>query len=225
MALKIGTIKRKPGIIWTGSFFTKNNYAKINQQILNKLSQTGEYDIGIFVDDEFNRSPGILPPLLESKIGKIPPIIEFQIFHQILPQLEPPSKGRWIIMQPWEYGSIPITWLEAINLSIDEIWVYSNTNKENYILDGVDEKKLQVIPLGIDPKIYNPDVKPMKLSTNKNFKFLFVGETMWYTGIDLVLQAFTEEFLFDEDVCLIIKDFQSSSPTARRNNIETIKKH
>lgn len=223
MALKIGKIKRKPGAVWIGSYHTHNNYAKFNRYMTHQFLQGGHYDLGLHADDEINKATGLLSPLLENRMGRVPSTIEYQVFHQTVPQIEPPPVGKWIMAQPWEYGSLPVTWHEVMKFSVDEIWVNSEHNKNNYIREGISSDRISVIPMGVDPNVFHPKVTPTRLATKKSFKFLFVGETMWYSGVDVVVRAFAEEFLAEEDVCLIVKDFKSASPTARQHNIEMIR--
>jgi tetratricopeptide (TPR) repeat protein len=63
------------------------------------------------------------------------------------------------------------------------------------------------VPNGVNPEIFHPQVAPMKLATQKKFKLLFVGGTIFRKGPDLLLKAFQENFTAADDVCLVIKDF------------------
>ena len=47
---------------------------------------------------------------------------------------------------------------------------------------------------------------PLPLQTDKSFKFLFVGGTIWRKGIDLLLKAYLLAFRANDDVCLVLKD-------------------
>lgn len=223
MALKIGKIKHKPGVALIGSFFTHNNYALFNRNIAQQFLLAGQFETGLHQDDDFNRSSGALSALLESRLGRVPAALEYQIFHQSLPQLEAPEVGKWVLFQPWEYGSMPKDWQEHFSLSADDIWVHTQYNKDCYVREGIAEERVAVIPVGVNPEIFDPATAPARLPTQKSFKFLFVGESMWYSGLDLVLKAFTEEFLADENVSLIVKDFKSASANARKANLDLLR--
>ena len=95
-----------------------------------------------------------------------------------------------------------------MNSMLDEIWVPSNYVKELYIRSGIPEKLVQIIPWGVDTALFNPDTQPAKLKTQKRFKFLFVGGTIYRKGIDVLLKAYLQSFSSDDDVCLVIKDMR-----------------
>lgn len=80
-----------------------------------------------------------------------------------------------------------------------------------YVDSGVEPRKVHVVPNGIDPQVFQPDAKPMKLATKKSFKFLFVGGTILRKGPDVLLKAYLESFAAQDDVCLVIKDFGGQS--------------
>ena len=95
-----------------------------------------------------------------------------------------------------------------MNSMLDEIWVPSNYVKELYVRSGIPEKLVQIIPWGVDTALFNPDTQPAKLKTQKRFKFLFVGGTIYRKGIDVLLKAYLQSFSSDDDVCLVIKDMR-----------------
>ena len=105
-----------------------------------------------------------------------------------------PRSGHWVMIQPWEFGSLPKSWVEPMNTMLDEIWVPSNYVKELYIRSGIPEKLVQIIPWGVDTALFNPDTQPAKLKTQKRFKFLFVGGTIYRKGIDVLLKAYLQSF-------------------------------
>lgn len=113
-------------------------------------------------------------------------------------------------MLPWEFGAIPREWYIPMKYWVDEIWVYSSYNKESYARCGVPEKKIHVIPLGVNENVFHPDVESLDLKTS-SFRFLFVGGTIGRKGIDILLQAYLTEFTRDDDVCLFIKDTGTQS--------------
>lgn len=133
------------------------------------------------------------------------------VCHQYPPSFTLPRSKRWILMQPWEFGSLPADWYTPMKYWLDQVWVYSSYNKECYVRSGIASEKIKVIPLGVDEHMYNPQVQPMELDDKSSFRFLFVGGTIWRKGIDVLMDAYVQEFQADEDVCLVIKDFGSRS--------------
>jgi tetratricopeptide (TPR) repeat protein len=94
---------------------------------------------------------------------------------------------------------------------VDEIWAPSNYVRDVYKRSGIATEKIQVIPWGIDPGVFNPQVPPLHLDSASDFRFLFVGGTIRRKGFDTLLAAYTEEFSPDEPVSLVIKDMGTSS--------------
>ena len=59
---------------------------------------------------------------------------------------------------------------------------------------GVPADKVVVVPNGVDPEKFHPQAAPMKLATERQFKFLFVGGTIFRKGPDFLLKAFWRQF-------------------------------
>ena len=140
-------------------------------------------------------------------------LIESDTFirHHWPPNLEAPAEGRWVVIQPWEFGYLPKTWADVFSTQVDEMWVPSNYVKEVYVNSGIPSERIFVIPNGFDPKKNNPGINPYKLKTKKKFRFLFVGGTIYRKGIDLLLEAYSTSFQKSDDVCLVIKDMGGDS--------------
>ena len=120
------------------------------------------------------------------------------------------KQGALVVIQPWEYGSLPVDWVEK-SANVQQFWVPSEYVRKVYVDSGIPEAKVKVVPNGIDPARFNPQAVPFQLPTRKTFKFLFVGGTIHRKGPDVLLQAFVQAFNAQDDVCLVIKDFGGKS--------------
>lgn len=134
---------------------------------------------------------------------------DVHIRHQWPPDFTPPREGHWVMIQPWEYGSMPSSWVEPMTRLLDEVWVPSNFVKDCYVRGGVPEACVHVIPNGVGPEMVSSGKNRFPLRTTKKFKFLFVGGTLRRKGIDLLLQAYRQTFTRADDVCLVVKDMGS----------------
>lgn len=111
-----------------------------------------------------------------------------------------------------EVDGIPPSWANFCN-QMDEVWVPSWFNKVTFTRSGVDERKIRVLPLGVDvdcftaagPKLPLPGASPL------SFKFLSVFEWVPRKGSDILLKAFLQEFSAQDDVCLILKCHSNGS--------------
>ena len=124
----------------------------------------------------------------------------------VIRQIWPPQFRHWpdgatrIVIQPWEYGAVPLEWIQSME-DVDWIWVPSSSVKEGWIQSGASPHKIRIIPNGIDSVLpHLPDKK------SAPFTFLFIGGPIYRKGIDLVFEALSRAFPNpDPDIQLVIK--------------------
>jgi glycosyltransferase involved in cell wall biosynthesis len=130
--------------------------------------------------------------------------------HQWPPRTQPPPDGKWVLMQPWEFGSIPKAWLPMLR-RVDEAWAYSRHVRDCYLEAGVPLNRVHVVPLGVDPEVFRPGLEPLALSGGPQLRFLFVGGTIFRKGIDVLLKSFGRAFQPTDGIGLVIKDMGSKT--------------
>src|SRR5262249_11258825 len=135
---------------------------------------------------------------------------QVHVRHRWPPRLDPPAQGRWVLMQPWEFGSLPNAWLPMLR-RVDEVWAYSRSVRDCYLEAGVPPERVHVIPLGVAPDVFHPGLAPLALPAGPSVRFLFVGGTIFRKGIDVLLAAFARAFLPSDGIGLVIKDMGSTS--------------
>lgn len=204
--MKIDTFK----INWVGSHFAGHSLAIVNQKICKHLQQDHHIDLRKEVPKTETPLDRHLKEEGEKRLFFPYNNPDLTISHQWPPNWSMPKSGRWVCMQPWEFGAIPREWYIPMKYWVDEIWVYSSYNKESYIRSGIPENKIHVIPLGVDENVFQPNVEALTLEPS-SFRFLFVGGTIGRKGIDVLLQAYLKEFSVNDDVCLFIKDTGTQS--------------
>jgi len=186
---------------WVGPQFAGHSIAVVNRNLCRQLERDPRLLLRMEVPpDEIGRVPS-------SRAASFVPFSDADaaVVHEWTPRWVKPAGKRRICMQAWEYGAIPRDWFIPLQEDVDEIWVYSTYNKECYVRCGIPEEKIQVIPLGVDETVFRPEAAPLRVGT-ASFCFLFVGGTITRKGIDLLLEAYVDEFTADDDVCLVIKD-------------------
>jgi glycosyltransferase involved in cell wall biosynthesis len=132
-----------------------------------------------------------------------------------------------VIWQGWEYGSLPKKIAALFLGGVNEIWTYSNYCAREFLKDGVPDKKVKVVPLGVDPDRFHPRapiVRRFKDLTQKKVVFLFVGGTIWRKGIDLLLSAYCQSFTNNDDVALVVKEMGSDTFYQNYNLTEAVEK-
>jgi glycosyltransferase involved in cell wall biosynthesis len=200
-------------IVWEGPQESDHSFALCNREFCLGLLARG---VDLAIVPTGSRSPeggplGIHPALVD-RICETPCVdADVYVRHQWPPRFDPPPSGRWVIMQPWEFGSIPAAWVGPLRTIIDEVWGYTHFVRDCYIAAGIPPARAQVVPVGVDPDIFRPQVAPLPIATNKRFKFLFVGGTIHRKGIDILLNAYASSFTSADDVCLVIKDIGTGS--------------
>jgi hypothetical protein len=118
-----------------------------------------------------------------------------------------------------EVDGLPAEWVEQAN-RMDEIWVPSSFNKKTFSDSGV-SKPILVMPLGVDPDYFNPEIKSFRVSTK--FTFLSIFEWGERKAPELLLKAFTEEFDRPEDVILLCEVQNRDESVSIRNEINRMK--
>jgi FkbM family methyltransferase len=196
-------------LTWEGEFFAGHSFSNINEQLVRLLFDDDRFAIKLDrkiynpTVNEKNTKYGMFESYMIREFEYGPDVV---VRHSFPPNWTRPEEGRWIHIQPWEFGHLPKVWVAPLQNEVDEIWVPTDFVKKVYINSGIDSNKIFVIPWGIDPAIFNPDVPARILPTSKSFRFVFVGGTIHRKGFDRVLNAYLEEFGPEEDVCLVIKD-------------------
>jgi len=206
-------VDSRPCIVWEGSQFVYHSLALVNRELCLRLIEKG-YDVSIipYEKDQFTRKQESMFKHIAKRTNKLLSApADVHVRHQWPPKFIPPSEGHWVIIQPWEYGSIPREWVSHILASVDEVWVPSNFVRDCYIQSGIPSNRVFVVPNGVDIQMFNPNNPSYKLKTKKKFKFLFVGGTIGRKGIDILLNVYTKNFSIADDVCLVIKDMGGQS--------------
>ena len=219
--------KKNIQVAWEGPLTGNHTDTIVNKRICKKLADKNFINLRIISNEIIKPSD---EKQLDETIVKLThnPLLnspDIHIRHFSPPNFDKPPKGVFIFMHPLKFCNIPTKWIQPIKIFVDEVWTYSSYHKELYINSGIDENKIFNITPGIDPTVFNPNAKPMKLNTGKIFKFLFVGESLESKAMDIILDAYCELFSCDDDVCLVIKDlfYPPHSPTIA-NAIQNITK-
>lgn len=195
-----------------GDYYVGNSFSHVNEHLAAELAKDRRIQLSLELDQAMSL------PVVESAMRRdLEPLVRPQegtkvtIRHGYPPNWQPPSQGRWVHIQPWEFGALPRAWATPLRREVDEIWVNSHFVRRAYERSGVPTERIQVIPLGVDSSVFHPDADPWLLPFEDRFVFLYVGGTIPRKGFDLVLEAYRTEFSPEEKVCLIVKDVGPNS--------------
>jgi glycosyltransferase involved in cell wall biosynthesis/tetratricopeptide (TPR) repeat protein len=200
-----------PKIAWQGSFLDYGSLSHINRELSARLENNFSLArVGQNAIAPKLKHDGAMVSCAKKLSAAIPAGTNITVRHQWPPDWSRPASGALVVIQPWEFGSLPQAWLDNSE-NVDEFWVPSPYVRHVYVDSGIAPEKVHVIPNGVDTQKFRPGVKPLKLSTKKKFKFLFVGGTIHRKGPDILLEAFSQAFTASDDVCLVVKDFGGDS--------------
>ncbi len=220
-----GAHRTEPWIVdWIGTFLDHGSLSHVNRELTEAIrAQEGvkvrRIGPAIRLPKGSPSAWSSLASRMTTKPSRQPAVT---VRHAWPPQWDQPKSGALVVIQPWEFGSLPQDWVRDL-ARVDEVWIPSNYVRRVYVDSGVPEDKVFVVPNGIDPQRFHPGVAPRTLATRKQFRFLFVGGTIFRKGPDLLLEAFLSRFTADDDVCLVIKDFGGKSVYAGQTIEQTIR--
>jgi len=223
---QMNTADGKPlHIVWEGAFLARHSLARVNRELVTALHQLmpdWQFYLVPHSSDDGALCGDARWKFIEERMRRLPRHIDVWIRHHWPPNWQRPHADRFIVIQPWEFGSIPAQWVDAINCNVDELWVPSTFVRECYVRDGVQPEKVYVVPNGVSESFFDT-VPPMELPTRKRFRFLFVGGTIPRKGIDILLDGYTRTFTRSDDVALVIKDFGMNTFYRGQNFVEQIR--
>jgi glycosyltransferase involved in cell wall biosynthesis/tetratricopeptide (TPR) repeat protein len=195
-------------IVWQGAQDAVHSLALVNRELCSALVARG-HQLSLRPPSGYGLPGNKIPVpaiLADRTMAPLTGVADVHVTHQWPPDFNPPAQGRWVVIQPWEFGSIPKAWLAPLRDRVDELWVPSAFVRNCFVQDGVPAAKVHVVPNGVGDIFLNDAGNPHPLRTRKRFKFLFVGGTLPRKGIDLLLKAYRQVFSAKQDVCLVIKD-------------------
>jgi len=205
---------------WEGEFFQWHSLAHVNREFCIALEKEDNLELSIISAGADQFGPEADPriaSLIERKFAPLSGPADVHVRHFFPPRWQQPEEGRFVLMQPWEYGYIPEEWVAPINQRVSEVWCNTEYVRKTYADSGVDPEKLKLVPLGVDPSVFKPSAPPyvfttepgastLQASNADRFVFLFVGGTLQRKGIDILLDAYTRAFSSIDNVLLVIKD-------------------
>lgn len=190
-------------IEYEGPFFDAGGYARMNREFVRNLTK-----LGCLV------KPTIMQPRNNMAVVDIKDIINFEkliidnckikIYGMLLPQFLADINKYKIGFTMMESSTLGPNYIERCKHA-DELFVPSNFNKSLFSNAGFD-KPITVIPLGVDPDLYNPNTTNIseKINPDNKFMFLSIFGFSKRKGYDALLTAYFEEFSKQDDVMLLI---------------------
>lgn len=186
-------------MIYRGILSGQHSWVVVGTELCSALNDIG-VDIAIQSTNRTDKMDNRLRPLIDKTKDRTP----IGLGYTIPRNLKQFNSDKKICIYNYETTVMPPMWSKELNQYADLILPSSTFAKNIFIQNGVHQDKTHVLPHGFDPEIYNPDVIPMDLKSDK-FKFLCVAAPHARKGLDLLLRAYCEEFAANEPVMLVLK--------------------
>ena len=107
------------GIVWEGALSALHSMSLVNRAFCRRLVERG-HDVAILPWTSQDIGAPSLPPILTDRFNRsLTRPVDVHIRHQWPPNFTPPSAGHWVIMQPWEFGSMPRAWIGPMSQQVD----------------------------------------------------------------------------------------------------------
>lgn len=106
-----------------------------------------------------------------------------------------------VLYTVWESTQYPMSF--NVNLKhYDQLWVPSEWERSNAIAQGVPEEFVKVVPEGVDPAVYRPDLHNSE--SKEHFSFLHVGQWQPRKSTLEIVQSFLKAFPDNQEVRLYL---------------------
>jgi glycosyltransferase involved in cell wall biosynthesis len=198
-----------PGVLYRAIVYGGSGYASSNSGVVLGLARTALplqlQPVGAQADSKLLLSADAREAL-ERLQGARVKLDESVVLQSSLPSdFDLNLRGRCQVGHTFfETDRLPDSWLYPLD-RMDEVWVRTRFNYETFARAGISEKKLHVVPEGVDTALYRPGIQPLAIPQKRKFNFLSVFDWVPRKGFDVLLRAFITEFRADEDVALILK--------------------
>ena len=201
-------------IDFIGKFYDNHSLSIINRNLVLKLAELHpNWEISITpldsYDPEYRVEKNVVKQLkvLEQVETGEPDI---QLRHSYPPIWQWPASDRTkvVFIQPWEYTKAPFEWQYKFETFADALIVPSNFIGDTFRNAGLNPENLYVVPNGYDDQVFNTteDNSDSEHIDGDRFNFVYVGNSQWRKGLDILMNSWKDSFKRSDKATLIIKD-------------------
>lgn len=192
---------RKLKIRIHGMFGASHSWSNCTRSIATEFYKMG-HELFITSTDGYSLCPDLLKDSFNKETSEADIDLCYTLPRNFKQWFHPKSKMKCAIFN-WESTVMPKEWKDCL-IHTDFVFPSSNAVRDIFLQNGWEESKLITIPLGVDWESFQAS-ESLSVVNNSSFKFLNVSIPHFRKNIDLVLKAYYNEFLGDENVSLIIK--------------------
>ena len=201
-------------IDFVGKFYDNHSLSIINRNLAVKLADLfPDWEISITPLDSYDPECKLdknivkrLKTLEQAKTGEP----NIQLRHSYPPIWQWPASDRIkvVFIQPWEYTKAPFEWQYKFETFADALIVPSNFVATVFKNAGLKPDNLFVVPNGYNKEIFNRNEENSKSKyiDKSKFNFVYVGNSQWRKGLDILMNAWKDTFKKFDKATLTIKD-------------------
>ena len=195
-----------------GKFYDNHSLSIINRNLALKLKELG-VTFCITALDQYNPESGLNKSDVKTlkELEKVEfEEIDVQVRHSYPPIWQWPvsEKTKVVYIQPWEFEKALFEWQYKFETFADALIVPSNYIANVFRSGGLKPSNLFTVPNGFDDKVFNKE-EPTDLHPLVNpdeFNFVYVGNSQWRKGLDILANAWGKTFKKYDKATLIVKD-------------------
>ena len=195
-----------------GKFYDNHSLSIINRNLALKLKELG-VTFCITALDQYNPESGLSKSDVKTlkELEKVEfEEIDVQVRHSYPPIWQWPvsEKTKVVYIQPWEFEKALFEWQYKFETFADALIVPSNYIANVFRSGGLKPSNLFTVPNGFDDKVFNKE-EPTDLHPLVNpdeFNFVYVGNSQWRKGLDILANAWGKTFKKYDKATLIVKD-------------------
>ena len=201
-------------IDFVGKFYDNHSLSIINRNLAVKLADLfPDWEISITPLDSYDPECKLdknivkrLKTLEQAETGEP----NIQLRHSYPPIWQWPASDRIkvVFIQPWEYTKAPFEWQYKFETFADALIVPSNFVATVFKNAGLKPDNLFVVPNGYNEEIFNRNEENSKSKyiDKSKFNFVYVGNSQWRKGLDILMNAWKDCFKKFDNTTLTIKD-------------------
>ncbi|MBC7545218.1 MAG: tetratricopeptide repeat protein [Candidatus Sericytochromatia bacterium] len=213
MALKIGSISRKPELVWWGGVHdTPAGWAPLLRGL------QADYRVCLSTDQDSVSLPGGLTGLQNRQPTAV--VLTLDLTGPGRGVI--PASGHLVHLPVWDFSTMPEAWELPLLNGADGIWLSSAIQMAGFAQDGYPSTRMAVVTPGVDLTVFTPDAAPAVPAGAKGCRLLCVTDMTWNGDVETLVTSYAAEFMAAEDVTLIIADIDKASPQLRKAALQQV---
>jgi glycosyltransferase involved in cell wall biosynthesis len=201
-------------IEFVGKFYDNHSLSIVNRNIVLEMVRKGQ-DVKIVPLDAYDPDYGInkedIKVLKQAEMLERAEAPDIQVRHSYPPIWNWPisDETKIVYIQPWEYPKAPFEWQYKFETFADAVIVPSNYVIDVFSKGGLNPAEGFVVPNGYNDALFNLEkgdsVEHLNIDSSK-FNFVYVGNSQWRKGLDILLNVWANCFKKYDNAKLIVKD-------------------